>query len=245
MIVQACINGARPEGYHPQLPLSIEAMIRDSRACIAAGAAELHIHPRDAGGRESLAAVDALMPPLRRACRGTLIGVSTGAWIEGDADATRARIAAWGVLPDYASVNLAEADAPAVMALLTEKGVGIEAGLATVADAKRLVSLPAPERVFRVLIEIEEQDPTAADRIADGILAVLDGAGLHCPRLLHGFDATVWHFIRRARDGAFSTRVGLEDGCLRPDGQVTAGNAELVAAAVAIMRDPAGSAQIG
>lgn len=234
MIIQACINGARPAGHHPQLPLTPEATLRDSRACIAAGAAELHLHPRDADGHESLRAVDAAMAALRTACPGTLIGVSTGDWIEGDAAATRACIAAWENLPDYASVNLSEPDAPAVMALLTEKRVGIEAGLATVADAQRFLSLPDCHRVFRVLIEIEEQHQPTADLIADDIMQLLDAADLHRPRLLHGFDATAWHFVRRAQELRYSTRIGLEDVQMRPDGSICTGNAQLVADAVAM-----------
>ena len=54
-------------------------MIADARACVTSGATELHIHPRDAQGWESLLAVDQLLPPLRQACPGTLIGVSSGA----------------------------------------------------------------------------------------------------------------------------------------------------------------------
>lgn len=234
MIVQACINGARPAGYHANLPLTVDAMVRDGVASIEAGAAELHIHPRDHTGRESLAAVDDTIRAMRRACPGTLIGVSTGAWIEADAATTRACIAAWRERPDYASVNLSEPDAPAVMALLDRIGVGIEAGLATIADAERLVSLPDRPPLFRVLIEIEEQDVNKTDEIADGIAQVLANAGLSRPILLHGFDATVWHFVRRARERRWSTRVGLEDGLSRPDGTLSSGNADLVAAAVAI-----------
>ena len=73
------INGARASAYHPNLPYGREAMIADARACVTSGATELHIHPRDAQGRESLLAVDQLLLPLRQACPGTLIGVSTGA----------------------------------------------------------------------------------------------------------------------------------------------------------------------
>ena len=76
--------------------------------CVAAGAAELHIHPRGPDGRESLSAVDATVLAVRRACPGTLIGVSTGAWIENDAERTRKCISMWKELPDYASVNLSE-----------------------------------------------------------------------------------------------------------------------------------------
>lgn len=236
MIVQACLNGARRPGYHPRLPLTLAAMNRDAQACVAAGATELHIHPRDAEGRESLGAVNALMHALRPTCPGTLIGVSTGDWIEGNVAETRTCIEGWRHLPDYASVNLSEADAPAVMALLTAKGVGIEAGLASVTDAERFLTVPDFGRVFRILIEIEEQDPAQADRIADGIGQVLDRAGLRRPILLHGFDDTVWHLVRRARRQRWSTRAGLEDGQLRPDGQIAADNSELVADALAIMR---------
>src|SRR5438874_6337212 len=101
MIVQACINGARRRDFHPKLPLTAEAMASDAAACIAAGAGELHIHPRSADGRESLAAVDETVLAVRRACPGTLIGVSTGAWIENDVTRTRAAIAGWRELPDY------------------------------------------------------------------------------------------------------------------------------------------------
>ena len=71
-------------------------------------AAELHLHPRDLDGRESLtpATMDATMLAMRRSCPGTLIGVSTGAWIEGNERRTLACIDGWNELPDYASVNL-------------------------------------------------------------------------------------------------------------------------------------------
>ena len=236
MIVQACINGNRPASHHPALPLNIAAMASDSRACVAAGAAEIHVHPRDATGRESLGAVAETVRALRAACPGTLIGVSTGAWIERDAALTRAAIEHWTTRPDYASVNLAEPDAPAVMATLARMGVGIEAGLATVADAERFVALPSADRTMRVLIEIELQEAAAADAEADGIARTLDRAGLRRPILLHGCDALVWHFVARARQARWSTRVGLEDGRLGIDGRVTASNAAMVADAIAAWR---------
>lgn len=132
MIVQTCINGARNADFHPQLPLDPGAMARDGAACVAAGAAELHVHARGLDGRESLApeAIDRTILALRRACPGTLIGVSTGAWIENDDERTLAAIAGWSELPDYASVNLSEKAAPEVMERLRQRGIGIEAGLA-------------------------------------------------------------------------------------------------------------------
>lgn len=235
MIVQACVNGARPAEYHPHLPLTTEAMAADARACIAAGAAELHIHPR-LHGRETLAAIDETVALFRAACPGTLIGVSTGAWIENDVDRTRDLIRQWKQLPDYASVNLSEADAPAIIALLGDIGVGVEAGIATVADAERFVALPNAGRSFRILIEIDEQDLNTGLAIAQGIEAVLTRAGIRRPILLHGSDATVWPFVDLAADRRFSTRVGLEDGKHLPDGSQARDNAELVSAAVSKFR---------
>jgi uncharacterized protein (DUF849 family) len=241
MIVQACINGARPRDFHPGLPLTAEAMASDAAACVTAGAAELHIHPRGTDGRESLAAVDATVLAVRQACPGTLVGVSTGAWIENDVERTRATISAWRDLPDYASVNLSEADAPAVMELLRQRGVGIEAGLATIADAERFVALAEHSRVLRILIEIDIQDLSAALDEAHGIAAVLERAGVRRPILLHGVDATVWPFVALAHRKRWSTRVGLEDGKTLADGTVAKDNAEIVAAAVTIFRGaPAG-----
>jgi uncharacterized protein (DUF849 family) len=236
VIVQACINGARPLTYHWRLPITIEAMVRDSLACIAAGAAELHIHARDDQGCERLTAVDSMVGAVRAACPGTFVGISTGAWIENDEDQTRAAIAAWNERPDYASVNLSERDAPAVMDLLRIRGVGIEAGLATVDDAERFVAMPDASRVLRILIEIGEQQLPEAYRIAEGIAATLDNAGIRRPILLHGSDQTVWPMVELARERRWSTRVGLEDGKHLPNAEETPDNASLVAAAVAIFR---------
>jgi uncharacterized protein (DUF849 family) len=236
MIVQACLNGARRSDFHTRLPLTAEAMAQDAAACVSVGAAELHIHARGADGRESLSAVDAAILAVRRACPGTLVGVSTGAWIEKDVERTRTCIATWRELPDYASVNLSEADAPAVIELLQRRGVGVEAGLASVADAERFLALPDHGRTFRILIEIGEQDLGAARRVADDIAALLGRAGLRRPILLHGFDTTVWPFVALARERRWSTRVGLEDGKHLPDGATAADNVALVAAAVAIFR---------
>lgn len=236
MIVQACLNGARRSDFHPHLPLTPEAIADDGAACVAAGASELHLHARASNGRESLSAVDETMRAVRRACPGTLIGVSTGAWIERDEARTRAAIAGWRELPDYASVNLSEQDSPAVISLLHSRGVGVEAGLGSVADAERFVRLADCSRVLRILIEIGEQDLAEALRIADGVSAVLERADLRRPILLHGFDTTVWPFIERARRQRWSTRVGLEDGKHLQNGEIAADNLALVTAAVDLYR---------
>jgi uncharacterized protein (DUF849 family) len=239
VIVQACLNGARPAlGYHPRLPVDPGALARDAAEAVAAGAGEIHLHVRGAGGAETLApeAVDATMAAVRARVPGTLVGVSTGAWIEGDEDRRLAAIAGWRVLPDHASVNLGEAGVPAVIGLLHRRGVGVEAGIATVADAERLLRLGLGGLALRVLVEIDGQELGAAVAEADAILAALARGGLAKPVMLHGFDATVWPFVERAAREGWSTRVGLEDGAALPDGSTAPSNAALVAAAVAVYR---------
>lgn len=232
MIVQACLNGARPPGYHPCLPTSAETLVADAAAVVRAGANELHLHVRAADGSESLrpADVGGTVAALRTVVPGTLLGVSTGAWIEPDDDRRLAMIAGWRELPDHASVNLSEAAAPAAIQLLHRRGVGVEAGLASAADAERLVRLDLAPLALRMLIEIEEQELDEAMAVADGILAVLAQASVRKPVLLHGFDRTVWPFVERALRDGFSTRVGLEDGAALPAGVPAESNAALVRA---------------
>ena len=87
-----------------------------------------------------------------------------------------------------------------------------------------------------MLVEISEQTLDAAFAVSDGIEKVLERAGIRRAILLHGAEATVWPFVRRAAECNWSTRVGLEDGKDLPDGTEASGNAALVAAAVAIFR---------
>lgn len=238
MLLQACLNGARARRFHPRLPVTPAAIAEDAAEAVAAGAAELHVHVRDADGRETLAPewVDATVASLRARLPGTLVGVSTGAWIERDDDRRLAMIASWRALPDHASVNLSEPGAPAVIEALRRRGVAVEAGLATAADAERLVELGLGPSVLRILVEIEEQGEEEAMAAADAILAILSRAGVGKPILLHGVDRMMWPFVERAARERYSTRVGLEDGAMLPDGTTAPSNAALVAAATEYLR---------
>ncbi len=77
MIVQACINGARPREYHPTLPTTAAAIASDCAECIDAGAGELHIHPRGRDGRESLSAVDETILAVRQSWPLNIKGAQT------------------------------------------------------------------------------------------------------------------------------------------------------------------------
>jgi len=238
MIVQACLNGDHPASYHPNLPVTIDALVDDGRQVIDAGASELHIHIRDQNGLESLHPdrVDATIRALRAQLPGTLIGISTGAWIEKDDDRLLALIDTWKASPDYVSVNLGEKVAPALFEKLHRLGIGIEAGLAQAEDAARLLKLGLAPFALRILVEAGEQDPDRAQAVADEILMVLRGSDAQKPILLHGTNASAWPLLRRAIESGFSTRIGLEDVSTLPDGSAAESNAELVTAAFRLAR---------
>lgn len=233
-MLQACLNGFRGRDYNPAVPVTPEALARDAADCLAAGANEFHIHPRSADGLESFAADDvgAALKAVRAAVPGVPVGISTREGILGEPAARQRAFQTWKDLPDYVSVNLSEGDAPEVIRLMLQRGIGIEAGLATVADAERYLGLPEAGSCLRVLIEIDEQESATAHRVAYGIIAMLDRAHSRLPRQLHGFDASKWVMHGEALRLGLDQRIGFEDGGFLPEGHAARSNAELIAAAV-------------
>jgi uncharacterized protein (DUF849 family) len=198
-VIQACLNGTRSRQDHPAVPITPEEIARDAAACVEAGAESVHVHPRNADGRETLWVDDAV-----RALRAVdvEVSVSTGAWIPGD---RLAAIAAWGEVPDVASVNVSEEGWRDVCEALLARGVGVEIGLASLDDADAFIADPV--YVHRVLIEVPQRDPEEALEAA----ATIDGELPGYPRLWHGEEAATWAVVaeglRRGRD----VRIGLED----------------------------------
>ncbi len=234
MLIQACLNGARRRGEHPSLPLLLDELIRDARACARAGATCLHVHPRDGMAKETLdpGLVDTAVGALR-AGSGIPVGVSTGAWIEPDPERRAALVARWKG-PDYASLNLYEEGYEAVAWALLDAGIGIEAGIETETDVERLASSGLGARVLRVLIEVVDEDPNAAAAHALALDHALDDAGVRAPRLHHGSGDATWAVIAQAADLNRDLRIGLEDVLTLPNGDLAPDNAALVGAAAAV-----------
>jgi uncharacterized protein (DUF849 family) len=63
---------------------------------------------------------------------------------------------------------------------------------------------------------------------------VLDRECVRAPRLQHSDGAAGWPVLRDALARGHETRIGLEDVLVGPDGAPAAGNADLVAAALAL-----------
>jgi uncharacterized protein (DUF849 family) len=234
MLIKACLNGSRAPRAHPALPLHPIELAAAARDAVAAGAGALHIHPRRADGRQSLEPDDvaAAVAAVRAACPGVPLGVTTIAWAEPDLARRLALVRAWATSrPDFASVNFSEAGAADICAALLANGIKVEAGLMLLDDARRLIESGLASRCVRLLIEPDEPESTAALATVEAIEALLDGAGIQAPRLLHGVDATAWPLLDAALRRGYATRIGLEDTLSMPDGSPARDNAQLMAEA--------------
>lgn len=236
MLLEACINGARRPGDHPSLPVGVDDCVRDSVACVAAGAGAIHLHPRDEAGRETVlpGPVDEAVEAVRTAA-GAPVGVSTGAWIEPDLASRVAAVHGWGE-PDFASVNLGEAGALEVMAALVDRGIEIEAGVAGPEDVHRLVTGGMSEGLLRVLIEPSGEGAAEQLAVAQATDAALDQMEVDAPRLAHGTGTATWAVLEWAAAQGHDLRIGLEDTLTMADGSTAESNETLVGAAAELLR---------
>lgn len=238
MLIQAAANGDLAKADHPGVPVSLDELVRDGVACVAAGARALHLHPRDADGHECLESevVDAVVAAVRGACD-VPVGVSTGAWIEPDLGRRLELVRRWRA-PDFASVNVSEAGAEEVAAALLDAGVGIEAGVWTVEDAERIARWPTRDQLTRILVEPVDVGAGDALAIAEAIHEALDRGGLRAPRLQHGDGEATWVLLRDAIRRGLDTRIGFEDTLHGPSGDLASDNAALVRAARDLATSP-------
>lgn len=209
-----------------------------ARTSVAAGAQVVHLHAFDEFGKETLEAEPcaAVLRTVRAACPGVPISLTTSAAIEPDPERRLQLIKGWKVLPDVVSANQGEAGIMALCDYLLGRGVGVEAALLHLNDAKAFVQAGIADKCVRVLVEPLDPDP--ADAIAHGAAmeAVLDEAGIQLPQVHHGDGIASWAVIERALSLGHGVRVGLEDMTVLPDGRPAKDNADLVRAAVSMMR---------
>jgi uncharacterized protein (DUF849 family) len=228
--VKACLNGARERGEHPALPLTAAELAADALAAHRAGAFAVHVHPRDARGGQTLdrTACDEAVAAIRRAVPGLPIGLSTAEAIDRDPFSRAAAIAAWREQPDFVSVNLSEAGWAGIVRAALHAGIGVEAGLSSPEDARELLDSPFAHRVLRALVEVE-----------GGVEEARAVAALIPPevsQLWHGYRERTWEVVEAGARAGHDIRIGLEDVLVLPDGRAPDGNAELVAAAVEIVK---------
>ncbi len=240
MVLQACLNGGREAGV-PRAPAELA---EDARACVAAGAVALHVHPRDEDGHETLdpGHIAAAVRALRAATPRVEVSFSTGLWItHGDVDARARAIANWTERPDLVSLNLSEEGWRELAELLSERGIGIEAGVWTARDAEVLAESGLVAMwgkgargtrhhppVHRVLVEPRSENAADAVAVAHEIDVALDAAAIPTARLHHGVGPATWAVLDAAVPIGREIRIGLEDVLTLPDGRRAPDNAALV-----------------
>jgi uncharacterized protein (DUF849 family) len=243
--LQACLNGKRTRAEHRAVPVTPAELAKDAAASVAAGAEAVHLHARNPAGAESVQAADvgAAVAAVRQAGPDTPVGVSTGLWITGgDPTARQAGVATWSGLPaaqrpDFASLNIGEAGWAEVAHTLAATGIGIEAGVWSVADVRRLTTAPDLPQLLRVMVEVPASPPVNAIAAGREILrAVRESALRDGWLLLHGADDGCWPLIELAGELGLATRVGLEDTLTGPAGEPVTGNADLVRMALTTLQ---------
>jgi uncharacterized protein (DUF849 family) len=217
-LLQAVLNGSRPEDAHPALPVQARHLARDARAVARLGITSVHVHPRDPDGQETLdpGYVGDAVAAIRAEVPGMEIGVTTGRWSK----------------PDVCSFNVHEKGWVDVCAAAAAVGIGVELGVWTSGDAVTLRQHGVPPGTVRVLAESTVSDPETA--VAEGIriLRALDRPTV--PVLLHGEENGAWPVLQYAMRMGIDGRIGFEDVLVRPDGWLATGNDDLVRSALAI-----------
>jgi uncharacterized protein (DUF849 family) len=238
-LLEAALNGGRSAANHPAIPVSPSQLAAATVQSAKAGAGAVHFHVRGADGHESLAASDVAQAVNEVRRLGVPFGISTGAWIISDPARRLAAIKEWTTFPDFVSINFDEDGAAELGDLFLERNVGIEAGVANVVAAERLVRSGLANRCLRVMFEPREQSAAEAMATVAQAEAVLDAGSVTVPRLLHGVDATAWPLASAAEARGYDTRIGFEDTLTLPDGRLAPDNGELVRAALALLADTA------
>ncbi len=233
-MLQVCLNGARTPREHHHLPVRPEELAKAAATSVAAGAGDLHLHPKTTDGTDCLdpRIVATTLRAVRAAAPGTPVGITTAGWT---IPAPQERIAAirhWTVLPDHASVNWHEPGADDVARALLERGIGVEACLFSGTDAdEQFLRSPLRDHVLRVRATVTDVSARGSAATAHALLQRLNR--LTAPVLLHGRSAGAWPVLDLAAQRHLDTRIGLEDTLLLPDGEIANDNAELVTAATA------------
>jgi uncharacterized protein (DUF849 family) len=233
--LQAALNGNR---IHPGAPRTPSSIAEAARAAVDAGAQSVHVHAFDDAGRETLdgSVCARVLRAIRSVCPETPVSLTTSATIVKD-PAERFRIVeAWEELPDLVSANQGEPGIVELCELLLSRGVAIEAGLLAAEDARLFVRSGLADRCRRILIEALDPEIHAAVQHAAEMEEIVASAGIKLEQVHHGYDSGCWAVNRRALDRGHGIRTGMEDITLLPDGKPARDNADLVAAAVQLIR---------
>jgi uncharacterized protein (DUF849 family) len=236
-LLEVALNGHRTQADHPAIPRTPAEIAVEASAVVAAGGEVLHVHAYDAG-QETLAPEPcaSMLQAVREACPGVPVSQTTAAYIAGeDPDRRLALIESWTELPELVTANQGEPGVIELCEHLLGRGVGIEAGVLSLADAEAFVVSEIAPRCTRVLIEPLDADPEEAVAHAAAIEAVLAEAGIALEQVHHGDMIASWAVSERGARRGHGVRTGLEDTTVLADGTPAPDNAALVRAAAELV----------
>lgn len=244
VFLQVALNG---DSTHPETPRTPATIAEAAHRSVAVGAHSVHVHAFDNFVRETLdgAHCAEVLRAIRARCPETPISMTTSAEIMRDPAARFKMVEAWSELPDLVTANQGEQGIVALCELLLSRGVGIEAGLLTRDDARAFVRSGLADRCRRVLIEPLDADPAVAVQHAADMEDIVVQAGIALKQVHHGYGIACWAVNRRALERGHGVRTGLEDVTLLPDGSAARDNADLVTAAVRLIREHGGRTREG
>lgn len=242
-------NGARRTPLdHPELPVTIPALVETARRCVAAGAAMIHLHVRDGAGahvldaglyREATAAVrdavgDGMLVQITSEAVGRYAPSEQMAVIRAAAPEA-VSIALRELMPEAEP----EPGTDAFLGWADEAGIAVQWILYAPEEAARLRALAAagvvPDAAPSALFVLGRYAPGQRSNPADLLpfLAAWDGAG---PWSLCAFGPRETACAATATALGGHVRIGFENNLCLPDGTLATDNAALVAAAAAAAR---------
>ncbi|QCR18447.1 3-keto-5-aminohexanoate cleavage protein [Agrococcus sp. SGAir0287] len=236
MLIKAAVNGGRTTAEHAPVPVTPEAIARESVEAIAAGADVVHAHARTPDGGQTIAPDDvrALVEAVRALDPALVLGTTTGLWTcSGHLERMRL-VEAWpeDALPSFASVAFCEEGAAEAARLVRDRGMVLESAVWSLADVPALLAADTLHDNVRILIEPEDEEPDVAVAHARAMAAMIREAVPDVPLLYHGYDQTSWPVVRAAIEDGVQIRIGFEDDTTMPDGSPAASNAAMIRAAI-------------
>jgi uncharacterized protein (DUF849 family) len=235
IFLQAALNGDR---IHRAAPRTPAAIAEAARAAVDAGAQSVHVHAFDDVGRQTLDGTGCakVLRAIRALCPEIPISLTTSAAVVKDPRRRFSIVEAWKEMPDLVSANQGEPGIVELCELLLSRGVGIEAGLLGIEDARAFVLSGLAGRCRRVLIEALDPDPDTAVQHAAKMEDIVVSAGITLEQVHHGDGIASWAVNRRGLERGHGIRTGLEDVTVLPDGKQARDNADLVATAARLIR---------
>jgi len=241
VIITVAPNGAyKKAADHPAVPTTPEALAREARACLEAGAAMMHMHVRkpdgshllDAGAyREALAAV--------REAVGDEMLVQVTSEAAGVYRAAEQMAVVRELAPEAVSIGLreiavpeiAEAELAAFLAWLAERRIMTQIILYDEGDVRRWLALRArglaPPGAWSVLFVLGRYSAGQVSSAYD-LLPFLQAYDHSLPWAVCAFGPEENACVATAAAFGGHMRVGFENNLRLRDGAIAAGNADLV-----------------